>query len=102
MLLAGYGKIRSVDAGFGIETPLYPSSPVLKSRQQYMEFYQFIGWIKETVERNGAPKLDMVFIPAYPSSNSPKYYDLHDTSNLMRSGTYVWLPQRIVTYLDKR
>ena len=102
VLLAEHGKIRSVDAGFGIETPLYSATPVLKSRQQYMAFYQFIWWIKESIEKNGAPKADMFFVPAYPGNNSTKYHDLHDTSNLMRSGTYVWFPQRIGTYLDKR
>lgn len=102
ILLAEHGKIRKIDAGIGIETPLYTPNPALRARQQYMDFYKYVTWLKEFLERNGAVKSDMFFVPSYPGNNSQRYFGLNDTSNLLRCGTYVWAPQEITAYLEKR
>ena len=108
ILLAEHGKIRKMDALFGIEMPIYDhSKPTLIIQQQYMEIYQFVVWLKDFLEKNGAPKVDMFFELSYSGKDSPKYFNLNDiynlsaTSDLLLCGTYEWEPQNITAYYDR-
>lgn len=102
IFLAQKGKIRNSDALFGITTPLYSPKPALEMKQKYSNFYVYVTWLTDYLEKNGFPKNDLCFVPAYPGSNSSGFIDTNDTSKLMRYGTYIWSPQSISTYLDKR
>lgn len=101
ILLARYGKISRLDTSFGIATPSYLPYPVEKARRQYQEYYRFVVWLKAFLEKNGAPKCDMVFNPAYPKSEQPSHpVPLYDISSgeLWQEGTYVWRPQETTEY----
>lgn len=102
ILLAQRGKIRNSDALFGITPPLYSPIPAVEMKRQYSNFYAYVTWLTDYLEKNGFPKNDLCFVPAYPGSNSSSFIDTNDTSKLMRYGTYVWSPQRVNTYLGKR
>ena len=54
ILLANEGKIRKLDAIFGIETPLYAPKPALIAKQKYRDYFEFIIWLNRNLERHGA------------------------------------------------
>lgn len=101
ILLAKRGKLRKIDAAFGIRTPDY-APPVLIAEQKYKDFYCFVSWLKMYIAKNSGTNEKMFFVPSYPASNSKRYFDLNDTSNLLQCGTYVWAPQEINAYIDNR
>lgn len=102
VLLADKGKIRKLDANFGIEAPLYIPKPALTAEQQYRNFFEFVIWLNRNLERNGADTGEILFIPSYPAPNSKKYYSIKETEGLFVHGTYVWSIQNICAYLDKK
>lgn len=102
ILLSNEGKIRKQDAIFGIETPLYVPKPVLTAKQKYRDFFEFVIWLNRNLERHGASTGEVLFVPSYPAPDSKKYYSTQEAGRLLVNGTYVWAPQRICVYLDKK
>lgn len=102
ILLSHEGKIRKLDAIFGVETPLYVPQPVLTAKQKYRDFFEFIIWLNRNLERHGADMKEVFFIPSYPAPDSKEYYSAQEAGKLLVKGTYVWAPQRICIYLDKK
>lgn len=102
VLLSEYGKIRMNDAAFGIKTPLYVPEPVLEAKQKYRDFFEFVIWLNRNLERHGANTGEIFFVPSYPKPNSKSYYSSQEAGRLLVHGTYVWAPQRINIYLDKK
>lgn len=102
VLLSEYGKIKMDDAAFGITTPLYVPNPVLEAKQKYRDFFEFVIWLNRNLERHGANTGEILFVPSYPKTNSKSYYSSQEAGRLLEYGTYVWAPQRINIYLDKK
>jgi len=102
ILLAEHGKIKKTDAIFGIDTPLYTPKPAGAAEQKYKDFFEFVAWLNSSLNEHGADTGQVFFIPSYPKPESKKYYDMPEAGELLECGTYVWAPQRIAVYLDKK
>lgn len=99
ILLAKRGKLRKIDAAFGIKTPDY-APPVLTAKQKYREFYDFVLWLKEYIAKNSDMDEEMYFVPSYPTNTSQHYYEMSDINYVLQCGTYEWAPQNIVLYIE--
>lgn len=99
ILLAKRGKLRKIDAAFGIKTPDY-APPVLIAKQKYREFYDFAVWLKDYIAKKSGMDEGMYFVPSYPTDTSRKYYEISDISHVLQCGTYEWAPQNIVAYIE--
>lgn len=103
VLMAEHGKITQSDASFGMITPFYDPGKMsqLEVKQKYREFFEFAVCLGHMLKRNGIDG-EMFFIPAYRGVNTKKYYKMDEAGNVPQHGTYVWAPQRINIYLDKK
>lgn len=103
VLMAEQGKITQSDASFGIMTPFYDPGKMtpFEVKQRYREFFEFVVCLGRMLKRNGIDG-EMLFVPAYRGANTSKYYEMSEAGSVPQHGTYVWTPQRITIYLDKK
>lgn len=97
VLMANHGKITCIDSRFGIQTPLFPCGgeiPKLITRQHYLDYYRFVGWLRWQLNNCGVED-DMFFKPSYGDIN---YYTFEEAENHLQNGTFYWKPQDIMLY----
>lgn len=94
ILMAEHGKIMRHDSIMGVAVKSYSTkeyTPEKILRQRRIEFHNYIMWLKEFLETNGAPRHDMYFLSL--ADTKPHLVTSECEEEILKFGSYKWAPQ---------